>query len=154
MLAIRQGTIPPLRSSAHSAPALLSLGTADRIYNLVAVDGPRPSLALRRHLPAAERLPRPLVIRARTGDRLLLSVTNRLASEPLSVALVDDDYGIQAPDSAAPLRHGETHTYLWHCRHAGIYPMYNRAAADCAQHRCLLGVLIVEPKSVAEITVP
>lgn len=154
MLAIRHGTIPPLRSSAHGAPALLSLGTADRIYNLVAVDGPRPSLAMRRHLPAIERPSRPLVIRARLGDRLLLSVTNRLAGEPLSVALVDDDYGIQAHDSAAPLRPGETHTYLWHCRHAGIYPMYNRAATDSAEHRSLLGVLIVEPKTIAEVTLP
>ena len=147
---------------------------------------------------------RPLVFRAYVGERILVTVTNRLAGELLDVMLLDDDYGIQAQepqkrsetrtrlwnsrhegiypitdqaatnmaeyrcllgallddyavqaeDTAAPLRRGETRTYLWRCRHAGIFPMYNQAVAKSAEHPHLLGVLIVEPKTIAEVTVP
>jgi hypothetical protein len=100
-------------------------------------------------LPLAVRQPhpllRPLVIRATLGERILVSVSNRLAGRLLRVALVDDDYGIQEDETAGPLRDGETGNVLWNCRHAGVYPIYNQAATSSAERRCLLGVLIVEP---------
>jgi hypothetical protein len=130
----------------------------------------RPVLGLRRHQPAyahshspihqpaAEQIPyghgkaqatqksvRPLVLRARLGERIELQVTNLLDHCPLSLALVDDDYGIVEPCGAPPVEQGETGLYMWNCRHAGVYPMYNKACADPMERRSLLGVLIVEP---------
>jgi hypothetical protein len=85
------------------------------------------------------------VVRATLDERILVSVTNRLYGRQLSVALVDDNRGIQQYDDSKPLQDGETHAYLWFCWHAGVYPIYNRAATNMAERRCLLGVLIVEP---------
>ena len=87
---------------------------------------------------------RPLLVRATLGERILVSVTNRLSSRPLSMALLDDNHGLQECDDRAPLSERESRTYFWHCTHAGVYPIYNRAATSMAERRCLLGVLIVE----------
>jgi hypothetical protein len=103
----------------------------------------RSMLAL--HVRQPHPLLRPLVIRATLGERILVSVTNRLAGERLNVALVDDHYGIHVRDNAMPLQDGETSAVLWHCRHAGVYPIYNQAATGRAKQSSLLGVLIVEP---------
>jgi hypothetical protein len=130
----------------------------------------RPILGLRRqqaayshhhspiHQPSAEQVPyghgtvqaaqksvRPLVLRARLGERIELQVTNLLDHCLLSLALVDDDYGIVEPCGALPIERGETVLYSWSCRHAGVYPIYNKACADPVERRSLLGVLIVEP---------
>lgn len=100
-------------------------------------------------LPADVRQPhpllRPLVMRAALGERIQISVTNRLAERALSLALVDDEYGIQEQSDAAPIVNGETRTYVWRCLHAGVYPIYNRAGVSLAEQRCLLGVLMIEP---------
>lgn len=88
---------------------------------------------------------RPFVLRASLGERIQVQVTNMLADSPLFLALVDDDYGIIEDCEVAALVQGETHTYVWNCRHAGVYPMYNLMCPDPAERRSLLGVLIVEP---------
>lgn len=95
---------------------------------------------------------RPLVLRAALGECIETQVTNLLPHTALCLALVDDDYGIQQGSREGSeeanqhcLAYGETRTYRWHCRHPGIYPMYNRLGGTAAEKRCLLGVLIVEP---------
>ena len=88
---------------------------------------------------------RPLVFRATLGERLEIQITNLLAKTPLSLALVDDDYGIQGSATAPPLAGGEAAAYVWRCNHAGIYPLFNPAALTPSERRCLLGVLIIEP---------
>ena len=108
-----------------------------------------PEEKVRPLLPVDVRQPhpllRPLVVRATVGERIQISVTNRLADRALSLALVDDDYGIQDYGDASPIVNGETRTYLWRCLHTGVYPIYNPAGASLAEQRCLLGVLIIEP---------
>jgi hypothetical protein len=134
-----------------------------RVYALVASRLPdgngrqRPILSLRRHLPSqaptqcssagahAQQPPRPFVLRACLGERIQVQVTNLLADTSLFLALVDDDYGIMEDCEVSALAHGETQTYVWNCRHAGVYPMYNLLCPDPVERRSLLGVLIVEP---------
>jgi hypothetical protein len=94
---------------------------------------------------AAQKNMRPFVLRARLGERIQLQVTNLLDHCLLSLALVDDDYGIMESCGALSIEHGETGIYTWNLRHAGVYPMYNNACSDPMERRSLLGVLIVEP---------
>jgi hypothetical protein len=158
----------------HLAPVSLRLPPAHRLpaltpaithrYQLVALllaeegGGQRPALGLRRQLPCSEhrlsapepalrqaQATRPFVLRARPGDRIETQVTNLLPRTPLGLALVDDDYAILETD-APEIMPGETCTCIWHCRHAGIYPIYNRACSDPVERRNLLGVLIIEPQ--------
>jgi hypothetical protein len=152
-----------LRSSLHVGVSCMSPLHPDRVYTLVATwlaDGagrPRPVLGLRRHLPShapvhrnsagAHGQPqvRPFVLRASLGERIQVQVTNWLADTPLCLALVDDDYGIMEGCDVSGIACGETHTYVWNCRHAGVYPMFNLVCPDPVERRSLLGVLIVEP---------
>jgi hypothetical protein len=158
-----------LSRSSHYLPSLLPVGAARkpvsnpaRVYTLAVTwspDGsgrPRPLLGLQRHLASSAPLhrgagsvpqpaPRPFVLRASLGERIEVQVTNLLAHMPLDLALVDDDFGIMEHAAVAELAPGESHTYRWHCRHAGVYPMFNRACPDPVERRSLLGVLIVEP---------
>ncbi len=89
---------------------------------------------------------RPLVLRAACGEIIQATVTNLLPASALSLALLDDDYGIQPQVEARPaVPPGNSDVWTLHCTHAGIFPIYNRACPDDAVRRCLLGVLIVEP---------
>jgi hypothetical protein len=160
-----------LSRSSDYLPLPLQIGSAckpplhtERVYTLVAAwlpDGigrQRPILGLRRHLTQGapvhrgqagtngrQTLSRPFVLRASLGDRIHVQVINLLADMPLDLALVDDDFGIAEAGGGPALARGESHTYTWSCRHAGVYPMYNRACPDPVERRSLLGVLIVEP---------
>jgi hypothetical protein len=158
-----------LSRSSHYLPSLLPIGAARkpaldpaRVYTLAVTwspddsGRPRPLLGLRRQLaataplhrgavPAQQPAPRPFVLRASLGERIEMQVTNLLAHMPLDLALVDDDFGIMEPAAVPELAPGESHTYRWHCRHAGVYPMFNRACPDPVERRSLLGVLIIEP---------
>jgi len=129
--------------AAHSADQL------DADARTLAQAAGLPEEKVRPLLPVDVRQPhpllRPLVMRANLGERIQISVTNWLAERALSLALVDDDYGIQDDSDAPPIANGETHMYVWRCLHAGVYPIYNRAGASLAERRCLLGVLMIEP---------
>jgi hypothetical protein len=130
-----------------------------RVYALVASRLPdgngrqRPMLSLRRQLPShrgeagAHTQPptRPFLLRASLGERIQVQVTNLLENMPLFLSLVDDDFGIMEDCEVAALAYGDTHTYVWNCRHAGVYPMYNLMCPDPVERRSLFGVLIVEP---------
>ncbi len=145
----------PLHAGVSHKSALVPA----RVYALVAARLPdangrsRPMLSLRRQLqpsrsPAGAHAPqptRPFVVRASLGERIQVQVTNLLVDMPLFLALVDDDYGIIEDCEVAALAQGETHCYVWNCRHAGVYPMYNLMCPDPVERRSLLGVLIVEP---------
>lgn len=130
-----------------------------RVYALVASRLPdgngrqKPMLSLRRQFQSprgsagahAQQPMRPFVLRASLGERIQVQVTNLLENMPLFLALVDDDFGIMEDCEVAALAYGETHTYVWDCRHAGVYPMYNLMCPDPVERRSLFGVLIVEP---------
>lgn len=159
-------------SSARQAPARgtplrpLAAPETVRHYQLVALllpssAGPgaekRPILGLRWHLPLYEqllrhpelgqrpgKLARPFVLRAALGEVIVTQVTNLLVHTSLCLGLVDDDYGILESEGGE-IAPGESQTCTWRCRHAGIYPIYNRACADAAERRTLLGVLMIEP---------
>jgi hypothetical protein len=111
----------------------------------------RPLLGLRWHLPIYEQkqqqanMIRPFVLRTALGECIETHVTNMLSHTPLCLALVDDDYGILDPGGTVEIAPGESLTCIWRCRHAGIYPIYNRASHDPVERRNLLGVLIIEP---------
>lgn len=155
-----------LYRSTNKMPLPLHVGVSHksslvpaRVYALVASRLPegngrqRPMLTLRRQLQSprgsacahAQQSARPFVLRAGLGERIQVQVTNLLADVPLFLALVDDDYGIMEDCEVAALAYGETHSYVWNCRHAGVYPMYNFMCPDPVERRSLLGVLIVEP---------
>ena len=167
--------IPPVRLPPQWTPARpLPAAETVRHYQLVVLALPgagapsgekRPILGLRWHLPLYEqllrhpelgprqgRVARPFVLRAALGEVIVTQITNLLAHTPLCLALVDDDYGIlegilegTGEGQGGEIAPGETRTCTWHCRHAGIYPIYNRACADAVERRTLLGVLMIEP---------
>ena len=103
---------------------------------------------VRRMLPKDVRQPnsllRPFVLRAVRGERIQVYVTNR-THLPLQVALLDDDFGIQQGGEAITLAPGETGVYNWQCKETGIFPIFNKGCTSSLPHRCLLGVLMIEP---------
>ena len=88
---------------------------------------------------------KPFVVRAGRGDILLIRLTNKTTGQPVRLALVDDDYGMQTRYEAPGDGAEGSQTYEWRCHQPGIYPIFNEAAQCDAERRCLLGVLIVEP---------
>ncbi len=160
--------VPPARLTPPQWTPARPLPVAETVrhYQLVVLMLPsagapggekRPILGLRWHLPLYEqllrhpelgqrqgRLARPFVLRAALGEVIVTQITNLLVHTPLCMALVDDDYGILEGDGGE-IAPGETQTCTWRCRHAGIYPIYNRACADAVERRTLLGVLMIEP---------
>jgi hypothetical protein len=103
---------------------------------------------VRRMLPRDVRQPnsllRPFVLRAIRNERIEVHVMNHL-QQPMQLALLDDDYGIQQSLEQSPLQPGEEGVYTWQCSETGIFPIFNEACPDGMQHRCLLGVLMIEP---------
>lgn len=153
------------RVAAPASHPLPVLGPAAvRHYQLVALlasagGQQRPVLGLRWYLPAYEhrlhdagagqhpaRWAKPFVLRAALGESIEAQVTNLLPHTALALALVDDDYEILEPIGGREIGLGETCTCIWRCRHAGIYPIYNRACLDPVERRNLLGVLMIEPQ--------
>lgn len=103
---------------------------------------------VRRMLPRDVRVPnsllRPFVLRAVSGERIQVHVVNR-THLPLQVALLDDDFGIQQGGEPRTLAPGETGVYNWQCKETGIFPIFNKGCTSLLPHRCLLGVLMIEP---------
>jgi hypothetical protein len=103
---------------------------------------------VRRMVPKDVRQPnsllRPFVLRAVRGEWIQVHVTNR-THLPLQVALLDDDFGIQQTTEPHVLAPGETGLYSWQCQETGIFPIFNQACTSSLPHRCLLGVLMIEP---------
>lgn len=88
---------------------------------------------------------RPLLLRAGCGETIHATVTNLLPASALSLALLDDDYGIQSQVEARPATPpGHSDVWTLRCTHAGIFPICNRACPDDAVCRGRLGMLIVE----------
>lgn len=87
---------------------------------------------------------RPFVLRAVRSERIQVYVTNR-THLPLQVALLDDDFGIQQTMEPCILASDETGLYSWQCKETGIFPIFNQACVSSLPHRCLLGVLMIEP---------
>lgn len=103
---------------------------------------------VRRMLPVDVRQPyswlRPFVIRAVRGEWIELHITNH-TSQPLEVALLDDDYDIQQGGAQQALAPGETGAYHWHCKETGIFPIFNKNCLSNSRPQSLLGVLMIEP---------
>lgn len=103
---------------------------------------------VRRMLPGDIHQPnallRPFVLRAVRNEHIEVHVTNH-TSQSMQLALLDDDYGIQQSLEQPPLQPGEEGVYTWQCSETGIFPIFNEACPDRMQHRCLLGVLMIEP---------
>ncbi|MCS6826961.1 MAG: hypothetical protein NZ553_10135 [Caldilinea sp.] len=103
---------------------------------------------VRRMLPSDVRQPhgwlRPFVVRAVRGEWIELHIANHTL-QPLEIALLDDDYGIQQEGAQQMLAPGETGVYRWHCKETGIFPIFNKSCLSNARPRSLLGVLMIEP---------
>lgn len=99
---------------------------------------------LQRDMRQPSSLLRPFVLRTVRGERIQAHITNR-THLPLQVALLDDDFGIQHSAEPSTLASNETGAYRWHCKETGIFPIFNEACVSSLPHRCLLGVLMIEP---------
>ncbi|MCL4827837.1 MAG: hypothetical protein KJZ95_10740 [Caldilinea sp.] len=135
------------RMSDHEHP----IRTTDELEGDAVRLAQRHGLSLdqvRRMLPRDARqsnsLLRPFVLRAVRGERIQVHVTNR-THLPLQVALLDDDFGIQQTTEPRMLAPDEIGLYSWQCKETGIFPIFNQACASSMPHRCLLGVLMIEP---------
>ncbi len=121
----------------------------------------RPALTeikanFRAHAKAPHPLVRPLVLRARVGERLEIHLTNELP-QPVGMHLLGDGYSVVESDGAAVGRNpsslvdpGQSRTYVWECRHEGVFAFHDMGdlsgGEDGTNIHGLFGALVVEPE--------
>ncbi|HEX8441160.1 multicopper oxidase domain-containing protein [Archangium sp.] len=101
-------------------------------------------------------LVRPLVLRARKGDRVQVELRNDIRNRQVGLHLVGDGYDVRTDDGSHVGRNpsslvgpGERRTYEWRCDHEGVFPFHdggNFSGGEDGTHvHGLFGALIVEP---------
>jgi hypothetical protein len=112
--------------------------------------------------PAQARQPhplvRPLVLRARVGERITVKLTNEIKHRHVGIHLVAGGYDVREddgsdvgnnPSSLVPTPPSESHTYTWDCQHEGVFPFHDggnySGGEDGTNVHGLFGALIVEP---------
>ncbi len=111
--------------------------------------------------PAQARQPhplvRPLVLRARKGERVRVKLHNDIRHRDIGIHLVADGYDVKEHDGSqvgnngsSLVAYGESRTYDWHCRHEGVFPFHDAGnysgGEDGTNVHGLFGALIVEPE--------
>lgn len=105
-------------------------------------------------------LVRPLVLRARVGETVEVTLKNeiqeRRVGRRVGIHLVGDGYSVVASDGAAVGKNPATlaayqgtATYIWLCKHEGVFPFHDMGDLDGGEHGSnahgLFGALVVEP---------
>lgn len=115
--------------------------------------------------PAQARQPqpiiRPLVLRARQGERLIVTLTNEIRPKPgknrdVGIHLVGGGYDVRSDDGSDVgqnpsylVPYGGSRVYEWHCEHEGVFVFHDggnySGDEDGTNVHGLFGALIVEP---------
>jgi len=101
-------------------------------------------------------LVRPLVLRARKGDRVQVELRNDIRNRQVGLHLVGDGYDVRTDDGSHVGRNpsslvgpNERRTYEWRCDHEGVFPFHDggnySGGEDGTNVHGLFGALIVEP---------
>ncbi|MGY1708361.1 multicopper oxidase domain-containing protein [Geodermatophilus sp. SYSU D00758] len=105
-------------------------------------------------------LVRPLVLRARAGDTVEIHFRNHVRGRRVGIHLIADGYDVRQSDgahvginpsslAAPPGTTGDSRTYVWHCRHEGVFPFHDAGdlsgGEDGTNVHGLFGALVVEP---------
>ena len=101
-------------------------------------------------------LVRPLVLRARKGDRVRVELRNDIRNRQVGLHLVGDGYDVRTDDGSHVGRNpsslvgpDESRTYEWRCEHEGVFPFHDggnySGGEDGTNVHGLFGALIVEP---------
>ncbi|HEX8821875.1 MAG TPA: multicopper oxidase domain-containing protein [Archangium sp.] len=101
-------------------------------------------------------LVRPLVLRARKGERVQVELRNDIRNRQVGLHLVGDGYDVRSDDGAHVGRNpsslvgpDERRTYEWCCDHEGVFPFHDggnfSGGEDGTHAHGLFGALIVEP---------
>ena len=119
---------------------------------------------------APDPLVRPLVLRARVGETVVVHFTNHIRRRCVGIHLVGDGYNVNDSDGAAvgknpstlaPYQHPrncpdddmgdypKTRVYRWRCKHEGVFPFHDAGNLSGGQEGTnvhgLFGALVVEP---------
>jgi manganese oxidase len=123
----------------------------------------KPIMALsqkaRATLLRTHELVRPLVIRARVGDKVEIHLENQIHQRHVGIHLIGDGYGASNDGShvgnnkSSLVAPGETRAepYVWDCKHEGTYVFHDIGDPDGDEDGTnahgLFGALIVEPEN-------
>ncbi len=98
--------------------------------NKATLDGIRDNFDA--HANEPHELVRPLVLRARLGEKVTVCLTNHIEDRYVGMHLIADGYDVTESDGAkvgnnksslaAP---NETVEYEWHCQHEGVFPFHD-----------------------------
>ena len=107
-------------------------------------------------------LVRPLVLRARKGETIKVSLQNQIKNRKVGLHLVADGYSVltsdgaqvgENPPSLVASSHSDnptTRDYYWECRHEGVFVFHDMGDVngdeDASNAHGLFGALIVEPE--------
>ena len=124
-------------------------------HNKVALDAIRDNFDA--HPKTPDKLVRPLVLRARCGERVTVDFTNHIQGRHVGIHLIADGYDVTTSDGAkvgnnlstlaAP---NQTVTYQWDCQQEGVFPFHDAGnlsgGEDGTNVHGLFGALVVEPQ--------
>ncbi len=102
-------------------------------------------------------LVRPLVLRARLGDRLQVELHNEVSGRHVGLHLVGDGYDVNTDDGSQVGKNDSSLTppdkrgiYTWICNNEGVFPFHDggnySGGEDGTNVHGLFGALVVEPK--------
>jgi manganese oxidase len=111
-------------------------------------------------------LVRPLVLRAKVGEVVVINFKNHVRDRRVGIHLIADGYDVRHSDGAhvginpsslagppnGPLG-GNGRQYVWHCLHEGVFPFHDAGnlsgGEDGTNVHGLFGALVVEPAGAA-----
>lgn len=107
-------------------------------------------------------LVRPLVLRARKGETVKVTLQNEIQGRKVGLHLVSDGYSVLTSDGARvganppslatepAENHYHKHEYYWECRHEGVFVFHDmgdiNGDEDASNAHGLFGALVVEPE--------
>ena len=101
-------------------------------------------------------LVRPLVLRARRGETVTVTLENQIRDRNVGIHLVGGGYDVKTSDGSqvganpsSLVGFGSTRIYTWSCEHEGVFPFHDGGNVDGGEDGTnvhgLFGALIVEP---------
>jgi manganese oxidase len=108
------------------------------------------------HANEPHELVRPLVLRARRGEKVTVRLTNHIEDRYVGMHLIADGYDVTESDGAKVGNNNSTLAepnnfveYEWDCQHEGVFPFHDAGnlsgGEDGTNVHGLFGALVVEP---------
>jgi hypothetical protein len=105
-------------------------------------------------------LVRPLVLRARAGEEVVIEFENHIRERHVGIHLIADGYDVRQSDGAHVGKNPSSlaapsscRRYVWHCLREGVFPFHDAGnlsgGEDGTNVHGLFGALVVEPSGAA-----